>query len=86
MKKIQGVPYLDIADAKEDDRIELIGKAVMESRKVVAFFVDDWVGKAERYVQKLKAQFPGIVHVGTFPGLVAGTRTVKMAPPDAQVN
>lgn len=83
MKKI---PYLDIADAKEDERIELIGKAVMQAKKIVAFFTDDEPDKPQRYVRKLKAKFPGIIHVWTWPGPVVNVVTVKMSPPNAETN
>lgn len=73
--------YADIADLEEDRRIDLIGHTVMEHRKTVAFVTDADAGKADRYVTKLQAKFPGIVVIDRFLGPVANTVSVKVGPP-----
>ncbi len=78
--------YVDIADFEEDKRIAIIGDMAMKRRQRVAFVTDSDPGKAERYISKLKAKFPGIRIVDFFKGPVAGTVTVKVGPPDAAAN
>lgn len=72
--------YLDIADADEDSRIDLIGRSVVESGKTVAFFTDADPGKADRYIKKLTDRFPGLKILGRFNGPIAGVVTVKVGP------
>jgi len=51
--------FSDFSKLPEDDRIDIIGKAVMSMGLTTAFVVDD-DAKADRYMQKLKDRFPGI--------------------------
>jgi len=78
--------YVDIANMEEDSRIDTIGQTVMKHRKTVAFMTDSDPGKAERYIAKLKAKFPGIRIVDFFNGPVPGAVTVKVAPADSTLN
>lgn len=78
--------YIDIADAEEDKRINLIGKAVTESRKTVAFMTDDIPGKAERYIKKLTERFPELEIMDTFKGPVKGVVTIRCKPRDPNRN
>jgi len=78
-------PFSDIADLNEDTRIMAIGRAAMVQKKVVAFITDSDPGKADRYIEKLTKQFPGIVIVGRWEGPVANTVTVKVGPPGTEV-
>lgn len=65
--------YADLVDLPEDERIVAIGRAA-ESGKRVAFIVDN-EAKAERYIEKLTAQFD--VHVTQrMAGPVQGTVSV----------
>jgi hypothetical protein len=73
--------YADLGDLDEDSRIEIIGRAVMEQRKTVAVVTDADLGKADRYIAKLKAKFPEIVVVARFKGPVKDTVTIKVGPP-----
>jgi hypothetical protein len=73
--------YADIADHDEDDRILIIGQQVMTQNKTVAFIVDDQPGKVDRYIEKLRAKFPGIRLIWRGKGPVAGCEAVKMGPP-----
>lgn len=80
MKKI---PYADLGDFGEDYRINIIGKTVMEQKKVVAFLTDAKPpSKVERYIKKLKERFPGIVVLGRFDGPTAGVVGVRVGPPE----
>jgi hypothetical protein len=79
--------YTDLADLKENDRITAIGNAVMKAPAssadkpvMVAFVVDDHP-KADRYVEKLQKQFPGIRIIDRFDGPVANTVTVRVGGP-----
>lgn len=83
---IAGVPYADMGDFGEDERIETIGKTVMEKRMTVAFMTDSDPGKADRYIAKLKAKFKGIRILDIMAGPISGVITVKVGPPDAAVN
>ena len=56
-----GVPFSDLAGLNENTRVMIIGRAAQKQR--VAFVVESdavegCVGKADRYVKKLKLQFP----------------------------
>lgn len=72
--------YADLGPLSEGKRIETIGDAAMRLRKTVGFIVDD-SEKADRYIAKLKAKFPGIVILGRFDGPGKGVVTVKVGPP-----
>lgn len=53
--------FKDIASLSEDDRIEHIGRMVMQSGlERVAVVVDDTPGTADRYVEKFSKRFPEI--------------------------
>lgn len=73
-------PYADIANLPEDDRIELIGRQVqkMGAGKIVAFLTDDEVGKPERYIEKLRKRFPGLVVVDKRKGPIENVVTVRI--------
>ena len=71
--------YKDIADETEDERIRQIGSAAMEGRKQVSFVTDSEPGKADRYIEKLKAGFPGISVVSRGEGPVPDTVYVIVA-------
>jgi hypothetical protein len=72
------VQYQDLADRPEDDRIDRIGEAVMQGRRV-AFIVDDEPGKADRYAEKLTSRFPEVEVVAREPGFVPRTVILKAA-------
>jgi hypothetical protein len=65
--------FADLADLPEDDRITIIGQAVMDGNQV-AVPVDeegpDGYEKADRYVKKLLERFPLIEFVGKAKGPV----------------
>jgi len=73
--------YADLGDFEEDKRIDIIGDAAMRLKQTVAFITDADPGKADRYIAKLKARFPGIVVLGRSNGPVKGSVTVKVGPP-----
>lgn len=73
--------FRDMADEPEDERIRQIGEKTMGEKLIVGFITDDEKGKAERYISKLKARFPGIRVIHQGPGPVAETVLVKVAPP-----
>jgi len=80
-------PYIDMYELAEDKRIELIGNTAMckehdahrDTPVTVAFIVED-DEKADRYIKKLQARFPGIRVIERVP-YVANTIAVKLAPP-----
>lgn len=73
--------YVDMHRLPEDERIKLIGRAVMLHGKTCSVFVDDQpLDKRERYANKLRQQFPGIVLSAWMPG-TAGTVYCIAAPP-----
>lgn len=75
------IPFKDIADHDEDDRIRQIGEKAMGEKLTVAFVTDDEPGKADRYIRKLQERFPGIRVAGRGKGPVAETVWVKVGPP-----
>ena len=73
--------YADLGDLAEDMRIDMIGRAVVEQQRSVAFIVDDEPGKAERYIKKLQEKFPNKIRViARGKGPVAETQFVKVGP------
>lgn len=75
------IPYKDIADLQEDERIRQIGEKAMQEKLVVGFVTDSEEGKADRYIAKLKERFPGIRVIYQGDGPVPETILVKVAPP-----
>ncbi len=75
------IPYKDIADCDEDERIRQIGEQVINEELIVGFLTDDEPGKADRYIQKLQDRFPGIRVIGRGDGPTPGVVWVKVAPP-----
>jgi hypothetical protein len=73
--------YADLAALPEDQRIRIIGDTVMKTRKTSAVVTDDEPGKAERYAQKLRDWFPGIVVSAALPGPTRGAVTMRVSPP-----
>jgi predicted DNA repair protein MutK len=70
--------FADIAGLPEDDRIDIIGHNAVTHKKVVGFIVED-DAKADRYLQKLTAKFPGIQVI--YRGSWRNTVLVKVGPP-----
>ena len=79
--KLFGVPYQDLGDEAEDERIRQIGEKTMREKLVVGFITDKEKGKPERYIRKLQERFPGIRVIHQGDGPVANTVLVKVAPP-----
>ena len=80
-KAMRSVPYKDLADHDEDERIRQIGEKAMKERLVVGFITDDEPDKADRYIRKLQDRFPGIRVIARGKGPVAETVWVKVGPP-----
>lgn len=73
--------FVDFHRLTEDDRILVMGKMVMEQKKVACFLVDDEPGKPQRYINKLLKHFPTINIIGQWEGPTPGCVTVKIGPP-----
>jgi hypothetical protein len=61
--ELDGVPFKDLANLKEDDRIDEIAKKAMFSFGTVGFLVDcgpEYEMKGDRYIRKLKEKYPKI--------------------------
>lgn len=75
------IPVNDLHTMTEDERIELIGltanQMIMGRHPAIAFIVED-SDKADRYIEKLKEKFPGIVVLKRYPGPVDQTYTVEI--------
>lgn len=72
--------YADLADLPEDERIRIIAE-VAAAGKIVGFVVDDDAnepGKADRYIEKLKA-YP-VRFIDRKPGPVKGATIVRIGP------
>jgi hypothetical protein len=78
--------YIDLHSIDEDKRIDTIGHAVMVHRSIADVITDAEPGKAERYIAKLKAKFPGIQILERFDGPTPGAVTVKVGPPAESSN
>lgn len=59
-------PFVDVKSLTEEQRITLIGRSVMEApassadKPIMVGFVVETGEKADRYIRKLKEEFPGI--------------------------
>lgn len=69
--------YADLKNLSEDERITLIGRTATVHKKTIGVIVDDQQ-KADRYKQKLTAQFPDLEVICEFN--FAGSRVVKVGP------
>ena len=75
--------FADLYELSEDDRIDLIGRAVTLHKKVTGFIVEDRE-KMRRYVDKLKLRYPDAVVSAVMRDVpIKGCITVKMSPKDA---
>lgn len=72
--------FADLYKLPEDERIDMIGHFAVHERKVVGFMVEQ-EGKADRYIEKLKAKFPTINIICKINGPTRGCITVKVGPP-----
>jgi hypothetical protein len=77
----------DLHRLNENQRIKLIGESVMKGPQssadkpmMNAFIVEDDT-KADRYIRKLTARFPGIRIIDRRPGPTANTILVRIAGP-----
>jgi hypothetical protein len=75
------IPYVDLHAMSEDDRIDLIGRMVLEKSATIGCFVDLDGVKGDRYISKVKARFPSIVLKGRCAGPTPGVETLKFGPP-----
>lgn len=79
--------YRDLADLKENDRIQIIGDLVMKpgasntEKPVTVAFVVENDEKADRYIKKLEKKFPGIRVVERLQGPVYGTISIVVGGP-----
>lgn len=73
--------FVDIADHEEDRRIEIIGHQVIAHNRTVRFITDDEPDKADRYIRKLEAKFPGIRVIARGNGPVKKIVWVQVGPP-----
>lgn len=61
----------DLYNVPEDQRIEILGKAVMEKGRM-DFLIDDEEAKIARYLKKLKSKFPEVYEVKRAPATLRG--------------
>ena len=71
----------DLHKLPEDERIRMIVHHVRDHQSRVGVPVDDWPGKAERYIEKIRLAYPEAVIEGPHDGPVAGTRMFFVSPP-----
>lgn len=61
--QLGGIPFSDMAALNEDTRITAIGRAALNGKSVMFVVESDACeggeGKADRYIAKLRKQFPG---------------------------
>lgn len=72
--------FADLAALSEDERIDVIGRTVVELGKTVAVCVDSHPGKAARYIRKLRERFPMVVVLGQSDGPLPGVVTIRVGP------
>lgn len=73
--------FFDMHQFKEDDRIDTIGKTVMDLGAITAFIVEADGAKADRYIRKLAERWPKVRILGREPGPTKGVETVRVGPP-----
>lgn len=81
--------YADVANLPEDDRIKLICETVsgMRQGQTVGVVTDAELGKADRYIAKMKARLPGIDIIEKIENCpFVGTTTIKVGPPKINRN
>lgn len=75
--------YSDLGDLPEDERIQIIGSRAIDHGEKVGFFVGDEPGKPERYIKKLREQFPAIQILYRGKGPIPGTVFITVGPQTA---
>ena len=85
---IMAPKYADLYSMTEDERIDFIGRSVMNTpatstdKPVMNAFIVEDDAKADRYIEKLRAKFPGIRVIDRLDGPVRGLHvTVRVGPP-----
>lgn len=83
--------YADISDRKEDDRIDIIGKTIMDNYRdhqgekpfqcAVCVDYDGTGDKGTRYHNKIMKKFPQIRLIGRHAGPSAGVETLILGGP-----
>jgi hypothetical protein len=73
-------PFYDVSSLEEDRRIDLLGHRAVDHREIIAFITDDdgTHSKGDRYIRKLKEQFPLIEVIDRTAGPVANTETIRI--------
>ncbi len=76
--------YADLARLPEDERIDLIGRYVIETKQTVGVLTDSGrgdEGKPARYIDKFKKRFPSIQIIGKENGPIKNTVCIRIGPP-----
>jgi hypothetical protein len=71
---------INLSRLTEDERIMVVGAQCMRQGLRVSMITDSTPGKAQRYADKLKLNFPGIV-ITTMAGPTAGVVTLFLSAP-----
>ena len=82
-KDIRDIPFVDMYNVDEDDRIAMIGEQAA-SKNVAVLLEKDEPSKVRRYIRKVTERYPNVRHVGTVPGPVKSVVTVKFGPKGVQ--
>ena len=80
--KVKG--FADLANLPEDERIDLIGRYVIETKQTVGVLTDSGRGdecKPQRYIDKIKKRFPSVQIIGKEPGPIKNTICIRVGPP-----
>ena len=79
--------FFDLKRLNENERIDLIGRSVMDEpassadKPTMNGFIVENEAKADRYVAKLEKRFPGIRIISRGPGPTPGLILIRVGPP-----
>jgi len=76
----KSIPYQDLHELSEDERIGYIGAQLMkmEAGQTIAVALDDDKEKIDRYSKKLLLRWPALIIKGVGPGLVENTVLLRI--------
>lgn len=80
-------PFYDLYRLSENERIDVIGKTLMDAPQssadkpiIIGLMLED-DAKCDRYMKKLQKKFPGIREIDRVNGPVPGTKLLSIGQP-----
>ncbi|MCH8135388.1 MAG: hypothetical protein IIB77_05345 [Proteobacteria bacterium] len=73
------IPYADLHDLSEDERIKIMGNVASEG-KTIGVMVDDDPEKVARYISKMTSRYPCVRLIEQLDSPIAGVVMLRFGP------